>query len=325
MKNPQPVLKIRFEGDAVGPARIPVSHLLQFLTHLTRAVQRTGCALGGDDDSKHKGPQPQSIKTEVSLDLVSLTQGSPVAVLGFERSKLQESLPGMDRGLEIIEKTLEGLVSIQEAADTLPQGCNAGVLMAWRDAGMLFAKGINRIEFTLNHRKTPLKATYTPKGFTRIQQRIQGPQTNIRDVKGRLLMADFKEHGTRCRIHPAVGEPILCLFDEEQKDEVLEDMLRYVRIVGEAKEDPATGKITTIKIHDIERLEERENESAELLPQGTPVGYGFWDSPTLEALAESQQVKPMKDIRTLFGTWPGELNDGFEEAIDALRHSRASV
>ncbi len=325
MKNPQPLLKIRFEGDAVGPARIPVAHLLKFLTHLTKAVQRTGRGLSGDNDSINRGPQPQSIKTEVSLDLVSLTQGSPAAVLGFERGKTQESLPGMDRGLEIIEKTLEALVAIQEPATALPQGCDTGVLMAWRDAGILFSKGINRIEFTLNHRERPLKADFTPAGCTRIQERIQGPKTNIRTLEGRLLMADFKEHGTRCRIHPAVGEPMLCLFDEAQKDEVLEDMLHYVRIVGEAKEDPVTGKITMIKIHDIERLEERESESAELLPQGTLVGYGFWDSPTLEALAQAQQVIPMTDIRALFGTWPGDMDDGFEEAIDALRHSGAPV
>jgi len=26
------------------------------------------------------------------------------------------------------------------------------------------------------------------------------------------------------------------------------------------------------------------------------------------------------DVRALFGTWPGEVDDGFEEAIDELRH-----
>lgn len=133
-------------------------------------------------------------------------------------------------------------------------------------------------------------------------------------------MADFKEHGTRCRVHPSVGMPVLCLFDEEQKDEVLEDILQYVLIVGEAKEDPVTGKITSIKIHDIERLEDRENEAADLLPQGTPISRYFWESPTLDELAHSQNVQPVADVRLLFGTWPGEEDDGFESAIDELRH-----
>ena len=143
----------------------------------------------------------------------------------------------------------------------MPEGCDAGVLLAWRDAGVLFRKGVSSIQFTLNHRKTSLITPFTPQGFERILERIKGPQTNIRTIEGRLLMTDFKEHGARCRVHPSVGEPVLCLFDEEQKDEVLENILQYVRIVGEAVEDPVTSKITSIKIHDIDRLEDRENEA----------------------------------------------------------------
>ena len=136
-------------------------------------------------------------------------------------------------------------------------------------------------------------------------------------------MANFREHGTRCRVHPSAGEPVLCLFDEEQKDQVHDDILHYVRIVGEAKEDPLTGKIASIKIHDIERLEDREGEAADLLPQGTPVSRNFWESPALDELAQVQNVGPMANVRALFGTWPGEIDDGFEKAIDELRHLHA--
>ena len=57
-----------------------------------------------------------------------------------------------------------------------------------------------------------------------------------------------------------------------------------------------------------------------LLPQGTPISRNFWESPTLDDLAQSQNVPPMADVRRLFGTWPGEEDDGFEVAIDELRH-----
>ncbi|PWB46395.1 MAG: hypothetical protein C3F12_07675 [Candidatus Methylomirabilota bacterium] len=77
-----------------------------------------------------------------------------------------------------------------------------------------------------------------------------------------------------------------------------------------------------MKIHDIERLEDREGEAADLLPQGTPLSRDFWESPTLDELAQAQNVRPMADVKALFGTWPGEMNDGFEEAIDELRHSQ---
>lgn len=321
MNRNNPLLKIRFDGDAVGSSKIPVAHLLRFLTNMNKALQRTGRVLTGEADSVRRGPQPRSIKEEVSLDLVLLTHGSPAAVLGFERRQ-SAALPGMDLGLEILEKTLSGLDAVQESDDTLPPGYDAGVLMAWRDAGTLFSQGITKIGFTLNHRETSLITNFTPEGFTRIQERIKGPQTNIRTIEGRLLMADFKEHGTRCRVHPSAGDPVLCLFDKEQKDEVLDDILQYVRIVGEAKEDPLTGRIASIKIHDIERLEDREGEATDLLPQGTPISRGFWESPTLDELAQAQNVRPMADVRALFGTWPGEMDDGFEEVIDDLRHSQ---
>jgi len=53
----------------------------------------------------------------------------------------------------------------------------------------------------------------------------------------------------------------------------------------------------------------------------TPVAVDFWESPTLDELARAQDVRPMADVRAMFGTWPGEADDGFEAAIDQLRHS----
>lgn len=322
MNTNEPLLKIRFDGKAVGPGRIPVGHLLKFLGNLNKAFQRTGHVLKGVAESTKQGRPPQQLKEEIDLDLVLLTEGSPAAVLGFERRQTETFLPQMDYGMEILENSIRGLDEVQKMADEapLPNGYDTGVLMAWRDAGLLFFQGVERIEVTLNHRSVPLSTTFTPIGHERIQRRIKGPQTNIRTIEGRLLMADFKEHGTRCRIHPSAGEPVLCLFDEEQKDEVLEDMLQYVRIVGEAKEDAFTGRITSIKIHDIQRLEGCEDKAADLLPQGTPISRNFWESPSLDELALSQNVQPLSNVRVLFGTWPGDDEDGFEASIDNLRH-----
>jgi hypothetical protein len=325
MTGKNPWLKIRFDGEAVGPGKIPVAHLLGFLSNMNKALLRTGHLLAGDAKSVKRGSQPRTIKEEIALDLVLLTHGSPAAVLGFERRQVQTAFPGMDLGLEIFEKTLAGLSVVQEAGSGNPPGYDAGVLMAWRDAGMIFSRGITSIDFSLDHRETPLFTRFSLQGVIRIQERITGPQTNIRAIEGRLLMADFKEHGTRCRVHPSTGEPVLCLFDEEQKDEVLEDILQFVRIVGEAKEDPMTGKIASIKIHDIQRLEDREDNTADLLPQGIPISRDFWDSPTLDELAQAQNVTSLVDVRALFGTWPGETDDGFEDAVDELRHTNIAL
>jgi hypothetical protein len=42
---------------------------------------------------------------------------------------------------------------------------------------------------------------------------------------------------------------------------------------------------------------------------------------SLDELAKSQNVQPMADVRALFGSWPGEEDDGFEENIEELRKS----
>jgi hypothetical protein len=40
----------------------------------------------------------------------------------------------------------------------------------------------------------------------------------------------------------------------------------------------------------------------------------------LEVLAERQGVVPLEDPSKLFGTWPGKVDDGFEELICDLRN-----
>ena len=127
--------------------------------------------------------------------------------MGFERRQESPPFPAVDFGLELLEKAIGGLEAVQkdEAEGALPMGYDPSVLMAWRDVGKLFSQGIDKIEFTLNHREKAVQTSFTPNVVTRIQERIKGPQVNIRTIEGRLLMVDFKEHGTRCRVHPSVA------------------------------------------------------------------------------------------------------------------------
>ena len=64
-----------------------------------------------------------------------------------------------------------------------------------------------------------------------------------------------------------------------------------------------------------------DGRAVDLLPHGTPISRNFWESPTLDELARAQNVQVMTNAQGLLDTWPGEVNDGFEAAIEALRHS----
>ena len=55
------------------------------------------------------------------------------------------------------------------------------------------------------------------------------------------------------------------------------------------------------------------------MPQITPPPGDFWKALSLEELAESQAAVPLQDVSVLFGTWPGDIDDGFEELISNLR------
>ena len=46
----------------------------------------------------------------------------------------------------------------------------------------------------------------------------------------------------------------------------------------------------------------------------------FWEPASLDELIGEQKVEPVNDLSVLYDSWPGELDDGFEEAIDRLRH-----
>jgi hypothetical protein len=51
----------------------------------------------------------------------------------------------------------------------------------------------------------------------------------------------------------------------------------------------------------------------------TPPPGDFWQALSLDELAESQAAVPLQDVSVLFGTWPGDMDDGFEELIRHLR------
>ena len=89
MKIEDPLLQIQFDGKAIGESRMPISHLLTFLSNMEKAIKRTSRVLSGEVSSLQKGRVPENIKKEIALDLVQITHASPSAVLGLERNMSQ--------------------------------------------------------------------------------------------------------------------------------------------------------------------------------------------------------------------------------------------
>lgn len=87
---------------------------------------------------------------------------------------------------------------------------------------------------------------------------------------------------------------------------------KAVKLASASGQTSANGK----KMH---LAEGKQDNSPAILPQGPPPSFNFWYSPSLDELAAQQGVGPVTDINQLIGGWPGDLDDGFEEAIHSIR------
>jgi hypothetical protein len=157
----------------------------------------------------------------------------------------------------------------------------------------------------------PVKAVFDKRVRDRVIERIQVPTTRPESVEGILEMADFKEQDHKCRIHPPLGQPILCTFRPEQEQEVYDALRKPVRISGTATINPNSEKIESIAIGKIGIVEQ-------LL-----VGArDFHSGRTLEQLADAQGVQPLVNPKVLSGGFPDD--EDVDEFLEEIYSGRLS-
>jgi hypothetical protein len=289
-------LRVRLKGPGVPEGRILLSDLVRFGRQLQTAVDRVALVLSGHAVSARRGRRPDHVRTACALEVVALEAGSFELALDFRRD--QPMFPGMDGGEDVLEKLISGIELVVTDRDELPVGYDSGVLNAWRDVGVVFGHGVEAIDFRLRTSRASLETTYGPDHHRRVVARIHGPLLNRRSVEGRLLMADFKETRFKCRVHPSVGVPVECVFDESMEELVYENLRSFVRVTGEGEVDPETQGLRRLKIADIEPLEVESKA-------GSFSAEEFWREPTVEEVAAEQGV-----------TIPQDLELGLGEAAD---------
>jgi hypothetical protein len=287
----QPLLILRAKGPATEGGRIPLNDLLHIGKHVQSAVERVARVLVGQTDSRRRGRKPAEILRECTLEVVAFTRGSFEIAFDLPATKLE----GMNLGVEAVEKLLQGMNKIETNGGELPEGYDSGVLHCLKDMGNILSEGITEIEAETYTQKMQQKFTYTQQIRRRIIEKMQSPVSSLRSIEGRLLMADFKHENEKCRIHPAIGEPITCNFEEELNETVYEYLRRPVRVTGEAIEDPETGRIKNIRISDIEPVSV-EGEAFE-----TITAEDFWQEKSLKQLAEEQAIHPLQRFSDVLG------------------------
>jgi hypothetical protein len=271
-------LTIRTHGPAVERGRIAADDLALLLRVTQAAVERIALVLLGDQGVR-RGRRPAEVERLTRLEVVEMGRGSVTVQLELRRDQL--ALPEMDLGECAVQAFVRGIGWL-EAREEVPPSWDPGVLMALRELSPVFRRGIESIDIGVSGGE---RGRLSESSVVRIGRIVTHTVTNVRTVEGRLLMADFKESGPRCRVHPPVGPPIECTFDEAHRQAVLDALTRYVRVTGEAELEPTTGRIKQLVIADIEVI--RWNG-------GEEITYEFWELPGIDELARIQNVRPVE-------------------------------
>ncbi len=308
-------LRVRFHGPGVQEGRILLADLVKFGRQLQSAVDRVARVLSGESASLRPGRSPEHIRSACALEVVALEQGSFEIALDFRRDRA--ALPGMDMGEATLEKLLAGIKGVASEEDALPTGYDEGVLAAWREAGAVFGHGVELIDFQLRTSTAQLDTAYDTVVHRRVVQRIHGPVHNRRTIEGRLLMADFKEARLKCRIHPQVGGSVECDFDESLEEAIYDNLRSFVRITGEAEEDPETSRIKRLRVADIEPLEVETKTQIVTAEE-------FWREQTVEELADEQGIAAHQHLHALIGAgaelW--EDDEDLEDFVNSIYERR---
>lgn len=238
-------LTIRTHGPAVEHGRIPVDDLALLLRATQAAVERVALVLLGGQGVR-RGRRPAEVERLTRLEVVEMGRGSVTVQLELRREQL--ALPEMDLGERAVHAFASG-VSWLVAREEVPPDWDAGVLMALRELAPIFRRGIESIEVGVSSGE---RGRLSESSVARIGRLVTQRVTNVRTIEGRLLMADFKEAGPRCRVYPAVGPPIECTFGDAHRQAVLDALTRYVRVTGDAELEPTTERIKQLAIADIE-------------------------------------------------------------------------
>lgn len=279
-------LTIKLTGPGIGEGRLALTELVHVGRNLQAALERIALVLRGEAKSLKPGRRPADVTGLCRFDLVGFRSGS--AVLELELGGTERPFDPMDLGEAALDRMVEGLQRVSEGP-SLPAGWDTGVLMAWRELGTIFERGVDHIELARAKRNAVSVVQYTRAVRDQIVQRIRGPMHDRITVEGRLLMADFDNARRRCRVHPSYGPPVACIFRDDQREAILELLTKYVRVIGQAERDEEQGRVRVVNITDIEPIE---------IP-GDPEAVDFWEHPSVEELAQRHAVHAVERLEDL--------------------------
>jgi len=234
---PSYALKVKVEGPGVHRKSIPVPELLKICDALQSAVHRQAEAMERPAAvTLRRGPITAIAQDECTLELSGIVAGSTGLLFRF--AKPQQSLPisMVTFGSDVLSRVVSTVRDFEKKKEPASES-DPGVLASLQELGTaLDRKSITKISLVVpghDGRRSTLRAAYTPAVRERVAARMKVPTQERMTIDGKLEMADFKEAGRVCRIHPSIGVSVQCSFDSAKEEEIYQALRGPARVTVE--------------------------------------------------------------------------------------------
>jgi len=318
--NTPPQFYVKMAGPKVGKAKLSVSDLAEIIRRTQQALKRIGQVLYGQE-SHGKGRKKKDIERQCELFLVGWEEGSAIATFELGPQPEQMKVYGFvgEESLKALMAGMELMASDSYDGTRLPLGYDAGVLEALEPLGKVFEHGIDTISYSRDRHSFPEKTVFDVNLREKVRASLGQPATIGHSVKvGRLEILNG-HGGLRGTFWEAGGTRWTCLFKNEHIDILPDAWMQKVKVTGRTIEEE--GKEHCIEVESLFVIEDDMSEGYE---KGE--GRSFWQSASLEELAEEQGTGVVSEIDSIAALWPADDDpDALLDFVLCERHERRRV
>ncbi len=302
----RPALTLKLSGPGVRNGRIPIHDLIKVCEEAQNAVTRQAEALEGRK-TIHPGPTTMGIRSECTLELCSIGGGS--TLLGFDLAKPQMVFQDQRTlGLEAINEVVSSIHSLGNGDKK--KNHDPGVLRSIYGISGILSEQVTSLtwESRAGEGGKAVTAKITKKVRERVAVHLSKPSFKTMQIDGVLDMADFSRRDRKCRVDPAIGPSVVCLFGPEFESKVQSSLRSPVRVKGLAK-----------LLADSERIEHLTMSAIEPLSSMSLGEGNFLHSPTIRELMDAQDVTPFSRSKSVEWFDSDEELESFVSAIYSAR------
>lgn len=299
MQHDPATLSLRLEGPLVADHRLPLVELERLLRGLRGTLREVAAVLSDQTSSARGGRARGFVEAAANLRVVGGARAGSFQLdleLPPPPALQPEALPSeavLTLADEAVEALLLGLERLVEDGGRLPKGYDRSVLQHLSRLRPAVTRGVTRISLTADWAGRPPVVSHLDADRVDAATRlVNQPITAHAVIEGALRMVDHRS--LECRIDRPSLPSVSCFFDEKDRARVHEaarpDAAHLVRVVGEGEFPPGEQEPRRVNV-----------SSLETVSQQLPFDPGlFWQQPTLDALAEEQDV----------GTFDQEIDEG---------------